>query len=63
MSDEVAKQRDYYTQSADRYDDMREWDYHYHNFALNLFLGALQDMEVASILDVGVEASARRSKR
>lgn len=55
ISDEVQFQRDYYSKTADKYDDMHvdsnEKDEHF--FALTFMIAALDYFEIQSILDIG----------
>lgn len=52
-SDEVSIQREYYARTAQAYDSMHVDDEHEHHFALCLMMGALDFLQVKSVLDIG----------
>jgi ubiquinone/menaquinone biosynthesis C-methylase UbiE len=52
-SDEVSIQRRYYAQTAQAYDSMHVDDEREHHFALCLMMGAMDFLQVKSVLDIG----------
>lgn len=50
---EISIQRQYYSETANKYDDMHVHDDHEHNFALRFMLSVAKHVGARSILDVG----------